>query len=62
MVHGSCENRTEHPRRATVINVFREGVVSASDDPLLEGVSTIRRGEKLDGQFFPSLFDPASLG
>src|SRR3989442_503846 len=35
MVHGSYENRTDRPRRAAVINVFRDGVVSASDDPLL---------------------------
>jgi len=60
MVHGSYENRTDRPRRAAVINVFRDGVVSASDDPLLEGIHAIRAGEKLDGQFFPLLFDPAS--
>src|SRR3989441_6431529 len=60
MVHGSYENRTDRPRRAAVINVFRDGVVSASDDPLLEGIRAIRAGEKLDGQFFPLLFDPAS--
>ena len=29
MVHGSSENRTDRPRRATVINVFRDGVRSA---------------------------------
>lgn len=60
MVHGSYENRTDHPRRAAVINVFRDGVVSASDDPLLAGVPAIRAGEKMDGQFFPLLFDPDS--
>ncbi len=61
MVHGSSENRTDRPRRATVINVFREGVVSASSKPLLAGVAAIRAGEKMDGQFFPLLFDPRSL-
>jgi ectoine hydroxylase-related dioxygenase (phytanoyl-CoA dioxygenase family) len=60
MVHGSYENRTEHQRRATVINVFRDGVRSASDAPLLEGVPVIPTGEKMDGQFFPLLFDPAA--
>src|SRR5687768_1805426 len=35
MVHGSFENTTDRPRRATVINVFRNGVVSDSDAPLL---------------------------
>jgi ectoine hydroxylase-related dioxygenase (phytanoyl-CoA dioxygenase family) len=56
MVHGSYENRTAQPRRATVINVFRDGVLSASDEPLLAGVSAIPAGSKIDGQFFPLLF------
>ena len=38
MVHGSRENRTNRPRRAAVLNVFRDGVCSASDEPLLAGV------------------------
>lgn len=58
MVHGSFENRTERPRRATVINVFRDGVRSASNEPLLKGVPSIPAGVKLQGQFFPLLFDP----
>jgi hypothetical protein len=58
MVHGSYENRSDRPRRGAVINVFRDGVRSASDDPLLEGVPTIRAGEKIEGQFFPRLFVP----
>jgi ectoine hydroxylase-related dioxygenase (phytanoyl-CoA dioxygenase family) len=60
MVHGSFENRTAHERRAIVLNVFRDGVVSASDLPPLKGVPGIPRGEKMSGQFFPLLFDPAS--
>jgi len=58
MVHGSFENHTAHPRRATVINVFRDGVVSASNDPLLAGVPPIASGDKMTGQFFPLLFEP----
>ena len=61
MVHGSYENRTEHERRALVINVFRDGVRSASDAPPLEGVPPVPTGEKMDGQFFPLLFDPESV-
>ncbi len=57
MVHGSFENHTDHPRRATVINVFRDGVFSDSDDPPLEGVPVIRRNQKMEGKFFPLLFD-----
>jgi ectoine hydroxylase-related dioxygenase (phytanoyl-CoA dioxygenase family) len=59
MVHGSYANETPRPRRAVVINAFRDGVISASDTPPLEGVPTIPAGEKMQGQFFPLLFDPA---
>jgi ectoine hydroxylase-related dioxygenase (phytanoyl-CoA dioxygenase family) len=58
MVHGSFENRTNRPRRAAVINVFRDGVVSDSDEPPLEGVPPVPRGEKMQGQFFPLLYAP----
>lgn len=58
MVHGSYENRTDRSRRAVVLNVFRDGVVSASNAPMLEGVPPIPVGEKMGGQFFPLLFDP----
>jgi ectoine hydroxylase-related dioxygenase (phytanoyl-CoA dioxygenase family) len=55
MVHGSYDNKTESPRRATVINVFRDGVKSASNDPLLAGIPPIPSGDKMAGQFFPLL-------
>ncbi|HEV8131496.1 MAG TPA: phytanoyl-CoA dioxygenase family protein [Acidobacteriota bacterium] len=58
-VHGSQANVKDQPRRATVINAFRDGVCSASDDPLLEGVPPIPSGQKMGGRFFPLLFDPA---
>lgn len=61
MVHGSYENRTDKSRRAVVLNVFRDGVVSASDAPPLEGVPPISKGEKMSGQFFPLLFDPREV-
>jgi len=60
MIHGSYANRTDRPRRGTVINVVLDGVMSASDEPLLEGVPVVPKGERLGGQFFPLLFDPAS--
>jgi hypothetical protein len=59
MVHGSFENSSEQPRRGAVINVMRDGVCSVSNDPLLDGVPAIALGEKIEGQFFPLLFDPA---
>lgn len=60
MVHGSFENRTDRPRRATVINMVRDGVRSAQDAPLLEGVPAIPSGQPLGGQFFPLLYDPGA--
>ena len=61
MVHGSFENSTDGPRRAAVLNVFRDGVRSASNDPLLDGVPPIPAGEPMRGRFFPLLFDPRVL-
>ena len=61
MVHGSYENRTDTPRRAVVLNVFRDGVVSASDAPPLEGVPAVPAGLKMSGRFFPLLLDPEEV-
>jgi ectoine hydroxylase-related dioxygenase (phytanoyl-CoA dioxygenase family) len=55
-IHGSFENRSERPRRATVINAFRDGTRSDSDEPLLTGVPAVPQGQPLGGQFFPLLF------
>lgn len=57
IVHGSEANRSARPRRATVINAFRDGVRSASDEPLLAGVPPIAKGQKMEGRFFPLLCD-----
>jgi hypothetical protein len=56
MIHGSFENRVDRPRRATVINAFRDGVKSDSDEVLLDGVPPIPQGQPMGGQFFPLLF------
>jgi ectoine hydroxylase-related dioxygenase (phytanoyl-CoA dioxygenase family) len=61
-IHGSQKNRSAGPRRATIINVVRDGVRSGSDEPLLAGVPVISKGSPLRGQFFPLLFDPAAIG
>lgn len=61
MVHGSRENRTARPRRAAVLNVFRDGVCSNSNVPPLKGVPAIAPGQKMEGRFFPLLFDPSRL-
>jgi ectoine hydroxylase-related dioxygenase (phytanoyl-CoA dioxygenase family) len=58
MVHGSYENKSSRPRRAFVLNVFADGTYSDSNDELLKGVPRWRKVKKLEGQFFPLLFDP----
>ncbi len=55
MVHGSFENRTDRPRRAAVVNVFRDGTQSASDEEPLAGVPPVPTGQLMRGQFFPLL-------
>jgi ectoine hydroxylase-related dioxygenase (phytanoyl-CoA dioxygenase family) len=55
------ENKSDQSRRAFVINVFADGVKSDSDDVLVTGVPVIGKGEKMQGQFFPLLFEGTEL-
>ena len=55
LVHGSFVNHSDRARRATVINVMKDGVRSASNEPLLRGIPVIPPGQKIEGQFFPLL-------
>src|SRR5438093_13611369 len=57
-MHGSRANDTPAPRRATVINVFRDGVTSKATEPLPEGVPAIPRGERMGGTLFPLQLRP----
>ena len=57
LMHGSYENKTERQRRAVVINVFKDGVHSDTDSPVLTGVPAIPQGKKMEGKFFPLLFE-----
>jgi ectoine hydroxylase-related dioxygenase (phytanoyl-CoA dioxygenase family) len=56
-VHGSFENASDRPRRATVINVFRDGVCSDSTEPPLEGIPPVAPGAPMAGTFFPLLYE-----
>jgi hypothetical protein len=56
-VHGSYQNKSEKPRRAFVLNAFADGTTSNSNEPLLQGVDVIPDGAKMEGQFFPLLFE-----
>jgi ectoine hydroxylase-related dioxygenase (phytanoyl-CoA dioxygenase family) len=57
MVHGSYGNRSDISRRAFVLNVFADGTISNTDEPLLQGIPSIPKGEKMGGQFFPVIFE-----
>ena len=56
LVHGSYENKSNRPRRAFVLNAFADGTVSNTNDELLKGVPPVKKGEKMEGKFFPLLF------
>ncbi|NJB70344.1 ectoine hydroxylase-related dioxygenase (phytanoyl-CoA dioxygenase family) [Saonia flava] len=57
MVHGSHENHSEKRRRACVLNVFADGTISNTNDELLQGVPIIEKGKRMEGKFFPLLYD-----
>ena len=61
LVHGSFANYSDRSRKAFVLNVFADGTISNSDEPLLEGVPVIPKGQKMEGKFFPLIFDPANI-
>lgn len=58
-VHGSYSNRSPQSRRATVLNYFADGVYSNTDGELLKGTTKLAKGEKMEGQFYPLVYDPA---
>jgi hypothetical protein len=62
LIHGSYANSTERQRRAFVINVFADGTRSNANEPMLQGTVQINKGEKLQGDFYPLLFDPSQAG
>ena len=57
-MHGSYENSTDGPRRALVINSFRDGVLSDADEPLMPNTPPIGKGQPVRGRFNPLLHDP----
>ncbi len=58
LVHGSHENKSARARRAFVLNVFTDGTQSNTDEVLLKGVPVIKKGNKMQGRFFPLIFNP----
>ena len=61
MMHGSHKNRSDRPRRATVINVLTDGVSSnfeGENSPGTTNFPMLPKGKKMEGEFYPILFDP----
>jgi len=56
LVHGSYENKSEQSRRAFVLNVFADGTISNTNEQLLNGVPIIKKGDKMEGKFFPLIY------
>ncbi len=60
-MHGSYGNHSDRPRRATVINVFADGVrsnTSAEEQPGTDGYPYVPRGEPMGGAGYPLLWTP----
>eukprot|EP01084_Bolivina_argentea_P239041 401714_1 len=57
-VHGSFPNRSKTARRAAVLNYFRDGTYSNTDEALLSGIDVVPKGHKLQTAFHPVVYDP----
>ena len=62
-MHGSYENRSDRKRRATLINVFADGVISNREDdgtnaPGADNYPRVPKGEQMGGDYYPLLLDP----
>ena len=61
LMHGSYENKSDRSRRATLINVFADGVVSNKDQdnaPGADNYPQVPKGEAMGGTYYPLLLDP----
>mmetsp|Transcript_17468 Transcript_17468/g.25987 ORF Transcript_17468/g.25987 Transcript_17468/m.25987 type:complete len:301 (+) Transcript_17468:1-903(+) len=56
LVHGSFGNTSDRPRRAYVLNFLGDTVRSDTNEPLLEGVPVIKKGEIVKGKYFPIVY------
>lgn len=57
MLHGSFPNKSQNSRRALVLNVFADGTQSDTNDTMLRGTDiNISKGNKMEGKFFPLLY------
>jgi ectoine hydroxylase-related dioxygenase (phytanoyl-CoA dioxygenase family) len=60
LMHGSYENKSDRSRRATLINVFADGVVSNRDHdnaPGADNYPPVEKGHTMGGTYYPLLMD-----
>ncbi|MCP4846570.1 MAG: phytanoyl-CoA dioxygenase family protein [Verrucomicrobiaceae bacterium] len=62
LMHGSYENNSENSRRATIINVFADGVISSREEdgsnaPGANNYPHVPKGEMMQGTYYPLLLD-----
>ncbi|MED5470893.1 MAG: phytanoyl-CoA dioxygenase family protein [Verrucomicrobiota bacterium] len=60
LMHGSYKNNSERGRRATIINVFSDGVISNREDdgsnaPGADNYPRIEKGKQMGGPYYPLL-------
>lgn len=61
LLHGSHENPSQRPRRATLVNVMADGVRSNMTAETMPGTNdfpTVPAGRRMDGVLYPLLLDP----
>jgi hypothetical protein len=58
LMHGSCENTSTAQRRATVLNVIRDGVRSNMNSRDMGNFPRVPQGQVMEGLGYPLLFDP----
>ena len=66
MMHGSYENRSAKSRRATLINVFADGVISNMEiapetQPGSDNYPKIPKGENMAGTYYPLMWEDEDL-
>ncbi|QDV09831.1 Phytanoyl-CoA dioxygenase (PhyH) [Planctomycetes bacterium Poly30] len=62
-MHGSYGNRSDRPRRATVINVLADGVLSSASETSFPGTTRypkVPSGQPMGGEGYPLLLDPGA--
>ena len=64
LMHGSYENNSDRSRRATLINVFADGVISNRDHenaPGADNYPQVPKGEVMGGTYYPLLLEDVEI-